>query len=347
MDDLTRFAIDNLKSVGATHVGIATTETLAGGPPSADLTYMLPEAKSAVVFALPLDQRLIPGFLKKEDRRSHEIDSYRTNILAGGLSLWMANGIRQRGYAAVPHVPNDAYRSDTPGGVLDLHPEVCLRYLAGRSGIGHLGFSGNLLTPDYGAAVILGCVITAAELQPTDPLPPEDNYCENCKLCMAACASGLVDPEEEVTITLGGIPFEYPKRRSYMRCNYVCGGFTGLHPSGKWSTWSPGRFPIPEDDQGFIEALPNHIGPYMNRPEMPGGYAHSLMPVKLHQTCGNCQIICHPDKKVRKERYRLLKESGVVVQHADGHLEAMSPEAAERFVADMPPERRRLYEDMD
>jgi hypothetical protein len=41
-------------TLGAFKVGIATTETLAGGPASADLTYVLPEAKSAICFALAL-----------------------------------------------------------------------------------------------------------------------------------------------------------------------------------------------------------------------------------------------------------------------------------------------------
>jgi epoxyqueuosine reductase len=35
-------------TLDAFKVGIAITETLSGGPPSADLTYELPEAKSAV-----------------------------------------------------------------------------------------------------------------------------------------------------------------------------------------------------------------------------------------------------------------------------------------------------------
>ena len=35
-----------VKSYGTVAVGIATTETLAGGPPSTDLTYVLPEARS-------------------------------------------------------------------------------------------------------------------------------------------------------------------------------------------------------------------------------------------------------------------------------------------------------------
>ena len=52
---LTQFATDYLTCEGACAVGVATTETLAGGPPSTDLEYVLPGAKSAVSFAVPLD----------------------------------------------------------------------------------------------------------------------------------------------------------------------------------------------------------------------------------------------------------------------------------------------------
>ncbi len=348
MDDFTQFAMDNLKTFGASQVGIVTRETLAGGPPSTDLTYFWPQAKSAIVFTVPLNQKLIPGFLKKEDQISHENNNFQTNVTAGGLSLWGANWAKQRGFEAMPYVPNDSYRTDTPGGVLDMHPDISLRYLAVRSGLGYFGFSGNLITPDHGAAVIIGCILINEELTSTDPLPAEDNYCDNCRLCMASCTSGLVDPKEMTTISLGGISFDYPKRRSYMRCNYVCGGISGLHPSGKWSTWSPGRFPLPENDQGFSDAMVKNIGAYMRRPDSGGGYAHSLMPGgKIHQTCGNCQIICHPDKEVRKERYQMLKEGGVVVQHPDGKLQAMSPEDGVRFATDMPAERKNLYCEAD
>ena len=41
---------------GASIVGITTVETLAGGPPSTDLSYALETARSAVTFAVPLDE---------------------------------------------------------------------------------------------------------------------------------------------------------------------------------------------------------------------------------------------------------------------------------------------------
>jgi hypothetical protein len=77
---------------------------------------------------------------------------------------------------------------------------------------------------------------------------------------------------------------------------------------------------------------------------MGGGYYHSLSPYKLFLTCGNCQLVCHPDKKERKRRYNMLKESGVVVQNEDGSLEAVSPENAGQRMQELPPERRALYE---
>ena len=40
-EDLNQLAKDLVLNAGAFHVGIATTETLAGGPPSTDLSYVL------------------------------------------------------------------------------------------------------------------------------------------------------------------------------------------------------------------------------------------------------------------------------------------------------------------
>jgi len=346
-EQLSQVVIDYVKCLGACAAGIATVDTLAGGPPSADLTYVLPDAKSAISFALPLNQNLIRPFLRKKDRSSHERDNFRTNGLAGGLSVQLSRWLDQKGYPSIAQAPNDVYRRDTPGRVLDMYPELSLRYLAVRSGVGHFGLSGNVITKDYGAAVILGCVVTTAELNPTDPLPEDESYCDNCRLCMASCASALMDPKEKTRIKLGDFEFEYSKRRSYLRCDYVCGGFTGLHSSGKWSTWSPGRFPTPKDDAEIGHALASSINAYCSRPEMEGGFHHSLMPGKLWQTCGNCQLVCHPDKEERKRRYQMLTRSGVVVQHPDGDLEAMPPEKATSFLSAMDIEARALYEKVE
>ena len=66
---------------------------------------------------------------------------------------------------------------------------------------------------------------------------------------------------------------------------------------------------------------------------------------RVELTCGNCQLICHPDKDVRKKRYKLLVKSGVVVENPDGSREAVSPEEAKERLAAMDPEVRTLYEE--
>jgi len=61
-------------------------------------------------------------------------------------------------------------------------------------------------------------------------------------------------------------------------------------------------------------------------------------------TCCNCMLVCHPDREVRQKRYKMLVNSGVVVQHPDGSCEAVSPEEAQKRLAAMPKEQRALYE---
>ena len=342
MDTLQAVALDYPLSAGASAVGVATLETLAGGPPSVDLEYVLPGARSAVVFALPLDQSLIEPFLGKQDRLSHERDNFRANYLAGGIALGLADFLRQRGCDARPVSSNNVYRPE-PLKTGSMIPDLSLRYLAVRAGIGHFGLSGNAVTPREGAAVILGAVVTAGKFDPTEPLPEEDNYCDACRLCLASCASGFMEEREVDTVSLGGREFRYSKRRSQLRCQFVCGGFSGLHPSEKWSSWSPGRWAIPETDEDIRSAFLPGFKAYARWPEIEGGQVHVMMRKKLLLTCGHCQLVCHPDKEVRRRRHRLLIESGVVVQREDGHLEALPPVEARRYVDSLAPERQALY----
>jgi len=344
MTALGKLLVHYVLSGGAKAAGIATCQTLEGGPPSADLTYVLPDARSAVVFAVPLNQSHIEPYLAKKDRRSHEKDNIAVNLVASGMALELSNYLKQHSYPAVPLAANQVYRSDTPHGRFDMMPDISLRYLAVRAGVRYLGLSGNVITKREGAAIILGAVVTAADMEPTEPLPDSENYCNGCKLCVASCMSGLMDPDKMTHVSLGGQTFSYSARRFYMRCEYVCGGFTGLHSSGKWSTWSPGRFRIPEKDRDFVNALKVAAQSYYRWPDMGGGFYQVLMQGKLYLTCGNCQLICHPDKEERKRRYGLLTKSGVVIQSPDGSLKAVSPEKARNYISDMAPEVRSLYE---
>lgn len=342
MNDIGMLALDYPLSEGAIGSGIATLDSLKGGPPSTDLTELFPEARSAVVFAVPLDQRFIDPFLNKTDRLSHERDNIRANNIAAGIAVGLADYLRQKGIKSTPISPNKVYRPDElkKGSML---PYISLRYLAVAAGVGHFGLSGNVITKDHGAGVILGAVVTAADFTATEPLPAEENYCDRCGLCLASCASGFMHETEDERVTLGGREYTYSKRRNQLRCQFVCGGFSGLHQSGKWSSWSPGRWPIPENDESIITALMPGFKAYYRWPEIEGGQYHVMMKKRLLLTCGNCQLVCVPDKNKRLRRHRLLVRSGVVVQRTDGRLEALPAEEARMYVEALEPERKALY----
>jgi len=345
MKELTEKLKEMALTLGAFKVGIATTETLVNGPPSVDPTYVLPEAKSAVVFALALDQDLIEPYFRKEGHKSLDTNKVRTTTFANGISLEIASFLRESEHEAVPADANFVYRKDSKNWMLDLHPPVSHRYLAVRSGIGHFGYSGHIITKEYGSAIVLASVVTDAELIPTDPLPEEENYCDECKLCLAVCSSGFVDPLEKATVTLGGKKFSYGKRKSKSRCGLVCGGLAGLNASGNWSTWSPARFEIPEKDEDFITATSGAQEASLRRPKIKGGFFVAKRPGnRLEYNCSNCSLVCHPDKKIRKARYRMLTESGVIIEEPDGTRRAVSPKEAKEYLKSMPLERRKLYE---
>ena len=78
---------------GAISVGFANLDTLAGGPPSSDLTYKLPKARSAVSFTMPYDRDKIRAYLGKQnylDFETHNIDlNIKITKIAESLQKWL------------------------------------------------------------------------------------------------------------------------------------------------------------------------------------------------------------------------------------------------------------------
>ena len=98
MEKITGRVKDLAMTYGAGAVGIVNTEMLVGGPPSTDLAYVLPDAKSAISFAVPLDQKFIESWFNKQSHADHFRDNIRTNVIASGISLELANYLKHKGY---------------------------------------------------------------------------------------------------------------------------------------------------------------------------------------------------------------------------------------------------------
>jgi epoxyqueuosine reductase len=64
------------------------------------------------------------------------------------------------------------------------------REAAARSGVGFYGKNTMLITRRFGSWVVLGTLVTTAELEPT---PPLDANCGSCTLCIDACPTNALD----------------------------------------------------------------------------------------------------------------------------------------------------------
>jgi epoxyqueuosine reductase len=64
------------------------------------------------------------------------------------------------------------------------------REAASRSGVGFYGKNTMLITRRHGSWVVLGTLVTTAEVEPT---PPLDLDCGSCTLCIEACPTGALD----------------------------------------------------------------------------------------------------------------------------------------------------------
>src|SRR5215218_7535196 len=64
------------------------------------------------------------------------------------------------------------------------------REAAARSGVGFYGKNTMLITRRFGSWVVLGTLVTTAEIEPT---PPLDADCGSCTLCIDACPTDALD----------------------------------------------------------------------------------------------------------------------------------------------------------
>jgi ferredoxin len=211
-------------------------------------------------------------------------------------------------------------------------PEFSHRYGAVAAGIGRLGWSGNLITSQYGSALQIGTVLTSAKLK-SDPLV-KNNPCDRCMMCVASCPVEMIHKEEYVEVTIAGLTEKIAKKRSNNLCWLGCTGYHGLSPNKKWSTWSPYRTvtPPPLDDMEVDDLCTRirRVDPDVNYDDLSlyTNYRESYFHPDLlfFSVCCNCANVCWENRKDRIENLRLLTKSGSVVLRANGERSAVQDE---------------------
>lgn len=150
-------------------------------PYESDSKYVIPRSvKHVVVMVVPMDVEMLK--LSPIPIADAATGLGYSRIVALAASL--AEFIRGLGYTAIPCV-NDTALSIP---------------LAISAGLGQLGRSGLLITPEYGSAVRICKVLTNLPLAPDKPVDYGiTEFCEKCYRCAESCPVGAISFGERTT----------------------------------------------------------------------------------------------------------------------------------------------------
>ena len=125
------------------------------------------------------------------------------SVVSAALCYWSPEPERPPGHGRLPRYTwHDGYaelrekldalgrRLGTPYRVVVDANQHVDREAAVRAGIGFYGKNTMLITRRHGSWVVLGTLVTAAELAATTPLATD---CGSCRLCIDACPTGALD----------------------------------------------------------------------------------------------------------------------------------------------------------
>jgi ferredoxin len=316
-------------SLGANLVGITTAKALADGPPSADPRYLLPSANSVISFAVSLDRTVAQDFISKKSWRPHCANRKAIAQTLYTIGDSLVERLRTEGYEAVNVELNNNYRPETGAAditeMTEFHPDFSHRYAALAAGVGRLGWSGNLLTREYGALVELGSVLTSATITPDTPVPDEKHPCDRCKMCSLVCPVEMIQPKASIQITVAGVTETISRKRPNTCCWIGCTGYEGSAPSRTWSNWSPYRLgrSLPRDKQALdllcislqkadpqMQVADNSFNDYRQAVFDPDWFYHTV--------CGFCRSVCVPSRAERLANRKSIINSGNAALRLDG-----------------------------
>ena len=209
--------------MGADIVGIGSIDRWSTAPIQMDPKQIMPRAKSVITLGF----RVLRGSL-----RGIEEGTYFSNYSAmgyGGITyLYMpmtiinlAKMIEDSGYEAVPMGHQSDWRAIDNVGYLNQNysrpvapgkasPDVMinLRIAAFLCGVGEIGYSKMLITPEFGPRVRVGIIITELELEP-DPIIEPGTLCNRCMACVRECPGNCIPADRTIKDNVGGYDLEW------------------------------------------------------------------------------------------------------------------------------------------
>jgi epoxyqueuosine reductase len=190
---------------GADLVGFAPVSRFEHAPPELHPHTIFPPTRSIIAIALRQPRGTLKAVEEGTYWQAYNCDAYwyLNEVLAPRVLRRICLFLEEEGWTSVPvHNPFHAHsgrktRHDQPAGPDGM---VSLRVIAVAAGLGELGHSKLLLTPQFGPRQRVFAVFTDAELEPT-PLF-SGKLCDGCKSCARACEACAIGEQREVTFRI-------------------------------------------------------------------------------------------------------------------------------------------------
>ncbi len=157
----------------------------AGLAGSMQFTYRNPDRSTDPARVLPGARSLVAGawdYRREAPEPDHDGPAGRVAAYARRDHY---DELRRRLELVADHLRSDGFRAV----VLADQNHIVDRAVAWRAGLGWFGKNANLLVPGHGSWVVLGVVVTDAELAPATPEP---DGCGPCRRCLDDCPTGAI-----------------------------------------------------------------------------------------------------------------------------------------------------------
>jgi len=208
VSSFTESVVDVARRAGVDLVGIAPVERFEGIPPEHHPASIFPETRSVIALA----KRITRGCLRPTEEGT-SLGIYRTYAMnwvphrfLAYATVAVASFLEDARWEAVPlpDLPPETPPMGVPVRPGLPAPNVMVDFIdaAVRCGLGEIGLTGELMTPEFGHRQRVTLILTDAELAPSELCDRE--VCARCGECAAACPFDAIDVDAATEVVICG-----------------------------------------------------------------------------------------------------------------------------------------------
>lgn len=181
--EMTRICLE----AGADDVGFVSIDNHAVAEQTADIRAALPSTRTLISLVVRMNREAIRSTKRSVANLEFHSTGDETNLIARRI----VRELEDRGVKALnPSMGFPMEMTQFPGKIW----VVSHKPIAEAAGMGKIGIHRNVIHPKFGSFILLATILTEWEMESATPLL-DFNPCVSCKLCVAACPVGAIEPD--------------------------------------------------------------------------------------------------------------------------------------------------------